>query len=176
MKVCTYELAALDEGGFQKSKQAEKGVLSLIGRTRKKQYWVDESPGKNTDWDGKLGEDYVEIKFSAKTFSNTPYYLGNFFETHYKSGEPSALLLTKATKYITITPGWSNKYNSLTGKVRMWEVSDLLHASETFPIVEYDYGEYGFYIPNKCDNVKHVWLGDVEFDQQKCIYDVSKWI
>lgn len=175
MIVCTYELAKMDEGGFDKSKLAEDAILKLIASKKRCSYEVDLTEGKNTDWDGKLGDEYVEVKFSAKTFKGDNR-LGNFFETHYKSGKPSALLLTKATKYITITPGWSNKYQMLTGKVRMWKVSDLIAASNVFEKVIFDYDEYGFFIPNKCDSFKHEWIGDIFFDQKNMSYDTSKWI
>jgi uncharacterized protein (DUF433 family) len=175
MIVCTHELANLAEGGFQKSKLAEEAILKLIAKRKRCSYEVDLTEGKNTDWDGKLGDDYVEVKFSAKTFKGEQR-LSNFFETHYKSGSPSALLLTKASKYITITPGWSNKHAMLTGKVRIWNVADLIRASNVFEKVVFDYGELGFFIPNKCDLFPHDWVGDVFFDQAKVSYDISKWI
>jgi hypothetical protein len=176
MIVVTYELGDLANGGFQKSKQAEHALLNLISRKRRTTFSVDLGEGKNTDWDGMLGSDHVEIKFSAKVFKDDNR-LANFFETHYKSGAPSALLLTKAEKYITVSPGWSNKYQMLTGKVRMWNVRDLLFKGMAhYPIVEGDYGERGFFIPNKSALVSHDWIGDVFFDQAKCSYDLSKWM
>lgn len=176
MIVVTYELGDLQNGGFKKSKEAEEALLSLIARKRRTTYSVDINEGKNTDWDGMLGADHVEIKYSAKTYKDERR-LSNFFETHYKSGAPSALLLTKADKYITVSPGWSNKYKMLTGKVRIWNVKDLLFkAMAHYPIVEGDYGESGFYVPNKSEVVTHDWVGDVFFDQAKCSYDISKFI
>lgn len=175
MLVVTHELADLENGGFQKSKLAEQTLLSLIARKKRIDYFVDIGEGKNTDWDGTLGKHHVEIKFSAKTFKGEKR-LSNFFETHYKSGKPSALLLTKADKYITVSPGWSNKYQMLTGKVRMWDVPDLLNAMTIFPIEEGDYGERGFFVPNKTSVVAHEWIGDLFFDQAACSYDLSKWM
>lgn len=176
MIVTTYELGDLANGGFKKSKLAEESLLKLVAGKKRTTYSVDLTEGKNTDWDGMLGNEPVEIKYSAKMFSGENRF-GNFFETHYKSGKPSALLLTKATKYITVSPGWSNKYASVTGKVRMWNVSELVNAIDNpYPIVEFDYGEKGFYVPNKSNAVKHEWVGDVAFDPEKCSYDISKWI
>lgn len=176
MIVVTYELGDLENGGFKKSKEAEEALLSLISKKRRTTFSVDINEGKNTDWDGMLGSDHVEIKFSAKAYKGE-HRLSNFFETHYKSGKPSALLLTKAEKYITVSPGWSNKYQMLTGKVRMWNVRDLLFKGMAhYPIVEGDYGERGFFIPNKSELVTHDWVGDVFFDQAKCSYDISKFI
>lgn len=175
MIVVTYELGDLANGGFQKSKQAEHALLNLISRKRRTTFSVDVTEGKNTDWDGMLGNDHVEIKFSAKVFKGEKR-LSNFFETHYKNGKPSALLLTKAEKYITVSPGWSNKYSMLMGKVRIWNVSDLLKAMNEFPIETFDYGEKGFFIPNKSESIKHDWVGDVFFDQAKSSYDLSKWM
>lgn len=175
MLVVTYELADLEAGGFAKSKLAEEALLSMIAKRKRVPYSVDLTEGKNTDWDGTLGSDYVEIKFSAKTFKGDKR-LSNFFETHYKSGAPSALLLTKATKYITVSPGWSNKYGMLTGKVRIWNVRDLIAAMDQFPLETFDYGEKGFFIPNKSEVVKHEWVGDVFFDQARSTYDLSKWM
>lgn len=175
MIVVTHELGDIANGGFKKSKEAEQALLSLIARKKRTTYQVDVNEGKNTDWDGMLGNHHVEIKFSAKTYKGDNR-LSNFFETHYKSGEPSALLLTKADKYITVSPGWSNKYQMLTGKVRMWDVPGLLKVMEHFPIVEGDYGESGFFVPNKSPLIAHEWIGDVFFDQAKYSYDLTKWI
>ncbi len=175
MLVVTHELGDIANGGFAKSKKAEEALLRLISIKKRIGYSVDLTEGKNTDWDGMLGNHYVEIKFSAKVFKGEKR-LSNFFETHYRNGNPSALLLTKADKYITVTPGWSNKYQMLTGKVRMWDVPSLRAAVSLFPIEENDYGEKGFYIPNKCEAVKHEWVGDVFFDQAKYSFDISKWI
>lgn len=174
MLVVTYELGDLANGGFQKSKQAESALLKLVSHKKRIGFSVDVTEGKNTDWDGTLGNDHVEIKFSAKVFKGDKRF-SNFFETHYKNGKPSALLLTKADKYITVSPGWSNRKQMITGKVRIWEVSDLLKAMEHFPLEEFDYGEKGFYIPNKTDIIQHEWVGDVFFDQANCTYDLSKW-
>jgi hypothetical protein len=102
--VTTYKLGDIANGGFELSKQAESALLQMIARKKKTSFFVDLTEGKNTDWDGSLGEDNVEIKFSAKTFKGEKR-LSNFFETHYKNGKPSALLLTKAKKYITVSPG-----------------------------------------------------------------------
>lgn len=175
MIVVTYELGDLENQGFKKSKLAEEALLSLISRKRRTSFSVDVIEGKNTDWDGMLGSDHVEIKFSAKTYKGD-HRLSNFFETHYKSGAPSALLLSKASKYITVSPGWSSKYRMLTGKVRIWNVKDLLRGMAHYPIVEGDYGEKGFFIPNKSDVITHDWVGDVFFDQAKRSYDISKFI
>lgn len=176
MIVCTPELGDLKNGGFSKSKEAEEAALKLIAKRRGVSYSVDITEGKNTKWDGMLDGDPVEIKFSCKTFDGTPHRLGNAFETHYKSGDPSALLLTEAKYYITITPGWNAKHQMLTGKIRMWEVAELLRAQKIYPTVELAYGEYGFYVPNKSTDVKHTWLGDVLFDRANYSYDLSKWI
>lgn len=176
MIVTTYELGDLANGGFQKSKEAEEALLALIAKKLRTTYSVDLSEGKNTDWDGMLGNDHVEIKYSAKTFKGEKR-LSNFFETHYRSGKPSALLLTKAEKYITVSPGWSNKYQMLMGKVRIWKVSDLLKVmGNPYPLEEFDYGEKGFFIPNKSPLIQHQWVGDVFFDQAACSYDISKWM
>lgn len=175
MIVVTYELGDLANGGFQKSKMAEEALLKLVAGKRRTSYTVDLSEGKNTDWDGTLGEEYVEIKFSAKEYKGEQR-LSNFFETHYKSGDPSALLLTKADKYITVSPGWSNKYQMLMGKVRSWSVPDLLSVMTKYPLVEDDFGAKGFFVPNKSSLINHEWIGDVFFDQAKCSYDLSKWM
>lgn len=176
MIVTTYALGDIANGGFAKSKLAEEALLSLIAHKRKTTYSVDLTEGKNTDWDGMLGKHHVEIKFSAKTFKGDKR-LSNFFETHYKSGQPSALLLTKAEKYITVSPGWSNRYQMLMGKIRIWNVSDLRSSIDNpFHLEEFDYGEKGFFIPNKSEIVKHDWVGDVFFDQAKFSYDLSKWM
>lgn len=175
MIVTTYELGDIANGGFELSKQAEEALLSLIAKKKKVTFKVDLTEGKNTDQDGWLNDEPVEIKFSSKTFKG-PKRLSNFFETHYKNGDKSALLLTKAVKYITVTPGWSNQYGMLTGKVRIWKVSDLIEASKTRLTETFDYGEKGFFIPNKDPSVLHEWVGDVFFDQANCSYDISKWI
>lgn len=176
MKVVTYQLADIANGGFDLSKKAEDALLSLVSKKKRTSYSVDLTEGKNTDWDGMLGKDYVEIKFSAKTFKG-PKRLSNFFEVSYKSGKPSALLLTKATKYITVSPGWSNKYMMLTGKVRIWDVEDLLTLmNNPYPVEEFDYGESGFFVPNKSDLITHEWVGDVFYDQAGCSFDLSRWM
>jgi hypothetical protein len=175
MLVVTHELGDIANGGFAKSKQAEEALLKLIASRKKTSYSVDITEGKNTDWDGVLGKDHVEVKFSAKVYKGDKR-LSNFFETHYKNGKPSALLLTKADKYITVTPGWSNKYQMLTGKVRVWDVPALRAAVAKFAIEEGDFGEKGFFVPNKSDVVPHEWVGDVFFDQAKYCFDISKWI
>ena len=175
MIVVTHELGNLAQGGFAKSKLAEEALLKLISKKRGVSYSVDLTEGKNTDWDGTLGRSHVEVKFSAKVYKGDNR-LSNYFETNYKSGAPSALLLSKADKYITVTPGWSNKYSMLTGKVRMWNRADLLNVMHQFPIVKDDYGASGFYIPNKSSIITHDWVGDVFFDQQQYSYDLSKWI
>ena len=176
MIVTTYKLGDIANGGFELSKQAESALLQSIARKRSTSFSVDRRKGKNTDWDGSLGEDNVEIKFSAKTFKGEKR-LSNFFETHYKNGKPSALLLTKAKKYITVSPGWSNKYGMLTGKVRIWNVKDLINLIDNpYPLETFDYGEKGFFIPNKSDLIKHEWVGDVFYDQAGCSFDLSKWM
>ena len=176
MIVTTYKLGDIANGGFELSKQAESALLQMIARKKKTSFFVDLTEGKNTDWDGSLGEDNVEIKFSAKTFKGEKR-LSNFFETHYKNGKPSALLLTKAKKYITVSPGWSNKYGMLTGKVRIWNVKDLINLIDNpYPLETFDYGEKGFFIPNKSDLIKHEWVGDVFYDQAGSSFDLSKWM
>lgn len=176
MIVTTYKLGDIDNGGFQLSKQAERALLELIARKKKKTFSVDLSEGKNTDRDGTLGDDDVEIKFSAKTFKGENR-LANFFETHYKNDTPSALLLTKATKYITVSPGWSGKYAMLMGKVRIWNVSELIGLINNPYVVEtFDHGEKGFFVPNKSELIKHEWVGDVFYDQAGCSFDLSKWM
>lgn len=176
MIVTTYELGDIANGGFELSKKAECELLRAIALKKKTTFSVDLKEGKNTDWDGKLGNDNVEIKFSAKTFKGEKR-LSNFFETHYKSGKPSALLLTKADKYITVSPGWSNKYGMLTGKVRIWNVKDLIRLIDNpYPLETFDYGEKGFFIPNKSELIQHEWVGDVFYDQARCSFDISKWM
>ena len=176
--VITHRLGNINDNGFELSKMAEGCALELISKTYPQffpTFKVDLSEGKNTDWDGILGEWLVEIKYSAKSFNNTENRFGNFFETHYKDGSPSALLLSKADYYITISPGWHTQLNSIVGKVRMWNVKDLIEGSERYPRVEFDYGEYGFYV-NKKNHVPHEWLGDVSFDEKKCEYNMTNFI
>lgn len=176
--VITHKLGNINDSGFELSKMAEGCALELISKTYPHifpTFKVDLSEGKNTDWDGILGEHLVEIKYSAKSFNNTENRFGNFFETHYKDGSPSALLLSKADYYITISPGWHTQLNAIVGKVRMWKVKDLIEGSKRYPRVEFDYGEYGFYV-NKKQVVNHEWLGDVTFDEKKCEYNMTKFI
>lgn len=173
VKFKTYELADIKNGGFELSKKVEARVLEIVGSKLNKDTRVDLTEGKNTANDGWIGEDRAEIKISAKTYSG-PLKYSNFFETHYKSGKPSALLLTKSKLYVTLSPGWNSTYQQVTGKIRMWNVSDLLSVmGRVYPIVTYDYGEFGFYIPNKSDQIKHTWIGDVKFDFELKQYDLG---
>ena len=79
--VITHRLGNIDDDGFELSKLAEGCVLELISKTYPEifpTFIVDLSEGKNTDWDGILGEHLVEIKYSAKSFNNTENRFGNF--------------------------------------------------------------------------------------------------
>jgi hypothetical protein len=65
----------------------------------------------------------------------------------------------------------------LTGKVRIWNVKDLINLIDNpYPLETFDYGEKGFFIPNKSDLIKHEWVGDVFYDQAGSSFDLSKWM
>ena len=173
MKFKTYELGDIENGGFELSKLVEQEILNIVGERLNKTARVDLSEGKNTDNDGWLGDKRAEVKVSAKIFKDNNKY-SNFFETHYKSGQPSGLLLTKSELYVTLSPGWNNKQKMITGKIRVWNVRDLLAVmGRVYPIVPFDYGEYGFYVPNKSEQVKHTWIGDVLFNPFEKEYDLG---
>lgn len=171
----TYQLGDIDNGGFELSKKAEEALLKLVAGKLDVLYEVDTSKGKNPRYDGWLGGKKVEIKFSAKMFGDELRF-ANFFETHYKCGKPSALLLTQSLYYLTCTPGWSSNNKKVVGKIRLWKVEDLLKGLIKYPIVKFDYGEYGFYVPNKSDFVPHRWLGDVDCNIDNQEYNLEKFI
>lgn len=169
----TYQLGDIANGGFELSKQVEQEILAIVGEKLKKPTRVDVTEGKNVDQDGWVGDLRAEVKVSAKLFKGDMKY-GNFFETHYKNGQPSALLLTKSDIYITLSPGWSNKAGMITGKIRVWKVKDLLAVmGRVYPIVKYDYDEYGFYVPNKSEAINHTWIGDVLFNPFEKEYNLG---
>ena len=173
MKFKTWQLGDIENGGFELSKQVEAKLLEIVGAKLGKPTWVDNTPGKTVANDGWIGDQKAEVKVSAKIYKDERRY-SNFFETLYKSGKPSALLLTESELYVTLSPGWNNKQQMMTGKIRVWKVSDLLSVmGRVFPIVTYDYGDYGFYIPNKCDDIKHVWVGDVLFNPHEQEYNLG---
>lgn len=176
MKFKTYELGDIANGGFKLSKKVEEKLLELVGEKLNQPVKVDVTEGKNVEQDGWIGESKAEVKVSAKIFKGE-YKYGNFFETHYKSGKPSALLLTRSDLYVTLSPGWNSKEKAMTGKIRVWNVKDLLGVmGRVYPIVKFDYEEYGFYVPNKSEHITHVWIGDVKFDLASKEYDLGKII
>jgi hypothetical protein len=169
----TYDLGDIKNGGFELSKQVEEEILKIVGKRMGKPTRVDLTEGKNVENDGWIGDKRAEVKVSAKVFKGDLKY-GNFFETHYKNGQPSALLLTESELYVTLSPGWSSKQQMMTGKIRVWEVKDLLSVmGRVYPIVKFDYDEYGFYIPNKSEDIKHLWVGDVLFNPFEKEYNLG---
>jgi hypothetical protein len=173
VKFKTYELGDIANGGFELSKQVEQEILTIVGDKLGKPARVDVTEGKNVDQDGWIGDLRAEVKVSAKVFKDDLKY-SNFFETHYKNGQPSALLLTKSDIYVTLSPGWNNKAGMMTGKIRVWKVKDLLGVmGRVFPIVRFDYDEYGFYVPNKSEAIKHTWIGDVLFNPFEKEYNLG---
>lgn len=173
MKFRTYELGDIANGGFELSKQVEERLLTLVGEKLNQPVRVDLTEGKNVEQDGWIGTSKAEVKVSAKTFDGE-YKYGNFFETHYKNGKPSALLLTRSDLYVTLSPGWNSKHNMMTGKIRVWETKNLLSVlGRVYPIVKFDYDEYGFYVPNKSTAAPHKWIGDVKFNYKEKEYDLG---
>lgn len=173
MKFSTYQLGDIANGGFELSKQVEEELLKIVGAKLGKPTRVDVTEGKNVENDGWIGDRRAEVKVSAKIFKDDLRY-SNFFETHYKNGQPSALLLTKSDYYVTLSPGWSNKQRMITGKIRLWKVKDLLSVmGRVYPIVKFDYDEYGFYVPNKSEVITHTWIGDVFLDLKNKEYNLG---
>lgn len=173
MRFKTFDLGDIKNGGFELSKLVENNLLTIVGEKIGKPVRVDVTEGKNVEHDGWIGDRKAEVKVSAKIYKGELRY-SNFFETHYKSGQPSALLLTRSDYYVTLTPGWNSKQNTITGKIRLWKTKDLLSVmGRVYPIVQYDYGDYGFYVPNKSNTITHTWIGDVWFDPENKEYDLG---
>ena len=62
----------------------------------------DVSKGFNPDFDFKLNNTSVELKISSKENLQIEYARDN--------GEPSGISVSKAKLYMTLTPGWTGKY------------------------------------------------------------------
>jgi hypothetical protein len=159
-----------EETGFQYSKIAEDAALKLSSSILNVDYWVDDTPGFNPKWDGKLGESYVEVKYSASQRSDKTI----FIETNRGYGPPSALLLSRSDYYLMIHPGWSNDIGAV-GKVKLFQTADLLNIMNDFEIVPH-YDVKGFFMPNKYDRIKDIWLGDVRFNEKERSFDMSRFI
>ncbi len=87
----------------------------------------DVSKGFNPDFDFKLNNTSVELKISSKENLQIEYARDN--------GEPSGISVSKAKLYMTLTPGWTGKYQHV-GKLRIfktWQLQDCIEPLKDDP-------------------------------------------
>lgn len=173
MQIKTSDLNKIKEGGFLKSKIAEKSIALLISNSFGYAVKAGDSEGYDPTGDVYINNHLIEVKYSAAGNGSNGYHF--FVETHDRFGNPSGLLTSTSKLYLTVTPGWSSKIGPI-GKVRLWHLHDLLVIMKYAQVFTYPSGGKGFFIQPKLFDNEQIWVGDITYDKDQQIFDTEKFI
>ncbi len=145
---------------FMYSNRAEQALCKLIG-IPEAEITQGYQPGYDAWWNG--------VKYEMK-FQNTTALRVEFMQS--ATNHPSGLATTTADYWIVVSRGELDT----VGKVRQYSTNTLrTHVSEWLQFSSQEQFEFGV-AKLAPTNVQHNWLGDISWDTEEQIWDLTKWI